>query len=240
MMAELSEREFWLITVYFKHQHGFGGSHDINRIVHEMLGLSCGDAERIIHSLIDKNVLSQSPDKRQVKFTDYGLELYTAMERAQQDWEKQPIIKVSNIERDQILIRAGETFRANRVLREILQEVHSELCIIDAYLGPEIFDLMEAANPHLKARLLASDKAPKLLISTYRAFRNQYPSVELRVTDENKIHDRYILWDGKRALHVGHSLKDLGKKDTQISVVKDPRPQFGLFEDRWVQANGVA
>src|SRR5437867_4105606 len=214
-MAELTEREFWLITVYFKHHGRFGGSHDIHRIVMEMLRLSCGDSERIVHALIDKNVLSLSPDKKQVKFTDYGLEMYTAMERAQKDWEKQPIIKVSNIDRDQILIRAGETFRANRILREILQEVHSELCVIDAYLGPEMFDLIEDTNPHLKARLLASDKSPKALITAYKAFQNQYPTVGLRITDENKIHDRYILWDGARALHLGHSLKDLGKKDTQ-------------------------
>jgi hypothetical protein len=239
-MAELTEREFWLITVYFKHHRGFHGSHRINDIVMEMLQLSCGDSERIIHALIEKNVLNLSPDKWQVKFTDYGLEMYTAMERAQADWEKQPIIKVSNIDRDQILIRAGETFRANRIVREILQEVRSELCLVDAYLGPEIFDLIEDTNPHLKARLLASDKAPKTLITSYKAFQNQYPTVGLRITDENKIHDRYMLWDGTRALHIGHSLMDLGKKDTQISVVKDPRPQFGLFDERWAKANEVA
>jgi hypothetical protein len=238
-MAELTEREFWLIRVYFKHDRGFGGSHRIHDIVLKMMRLLCGDAERIIDSLIQKKVLSLSPDKQHVKFTDYGLELYTAMERAENDWEDQPIIRISNIDRDQILIRAGETFRANRVVREILGQVSSELCVIDAYLGPEFFDLLEDVIPRLNARILTSDKAQNSAISAYKAFRNQYPTVELRVTAENKIHDRYILWDNTRALHLGHSLKDLGKKDTQINVVQDPRPQFALFEDRWKTATVV-
>jgi hypothetical protein len=77
--------------------------------------------------------------------------------------------------------------------------------------------------------LLSSDGASKALTVSFKAFHNQYPSVELRITDEKKIHDRYILLDGSRALHVGHSLKDLGHKDTQINVVKDPHPVFRLF-----------
>ena len=238
MMAELTERELWFITVY-KNHHGFSGSHSISDISREMLDLTVVDSEQIIHSLIAKNVLSLSPNKRRVKFTDYGVEIYTAIERAQRDWAKQPIIRISNIDRDQILIHAGETFRANRVLREIIQKVRLELCVIDPYLGPEIFDLIEDINPNLRARLLSSDRASKALTVSFKAFRNQYPTIELRITDENKIHDRYILLDGSRAFHVGHSLKDLGQRDTQINVVKDPRPQFQLFEARWKEAKEV-
>ena len=239
-MADLTEKEFWLITVYFKNDRGFGGSHSLTDIHRHMQLLSCGDSEQLIRSLIAKKVLDLSPDKRQVKFTDYGLEMYTAMERAQKDWEKQPIVRISKLDRDQILIRAGETFDANRVLREILEGVRSELCVTDPYFGPEIFDLIKDINPNLKARLLSSDKAPKAMTISFKAFRKQYPSVELRITDEKKIHDRYILLDGSQAFHVGHSLKDLGRKDTQINVVKDPHPVFRLFQERWEKAIEVA
>ena len=44
--------------------------------------------------LIERRFLNLSPDKQQVKLADYGIELYEAMERAQEDWEKQPIIKI--------------------------------------------------------------------------------------------------------------------------------------------------
>jgi hypothetical protein len=237
-MADLTATEIWFIKVYFKDHAGFSGSHLIPEIRTHMQHLVTG-SYRILCSLIVKRVLDLSPDKTQVKFTDYGLELYKAVERAQGDWEKQPIIKISNLDRDQILIRSGETFRANRVPREILQQVHTEFYVIDPYLGPGIFDLIEDINPKLKARLLSSDRAPKTLTTSFRAFRDQYPTADLRITDENKIHDRYILWDDSKALHVGHSLKDLGQTDTQINVVKDARPQFQLFQERWKEAREV-
>src|SRR5262245_52896149 len=186
-----------------------------------------GDPLPTLHTLIKKKVLN-------LKFTDYGIELYKAMEREQEDWEKQSIIKISNLDREEILIRAGETFRANRVLREILQKVRLELHVIDPYLGPDIFDLIEDINPRLKARLLSSVRAPKTLTPAFKKFRNQYPTtVELRMTDEEKIHDRYILCDDNKAFHIGHSLKDLGQKDTHINVIQDPRPLFQLFQERW-------
>lgn len=61
--------------------------------------------------------------------------------------------------------------------------MHSELRIIDGYLGPEIFDLIEDTDPTLEARLLASDETPKLLALHMKRCKNNYDlSVELRVT----------------------------------------------------------
>jgi hypothetical protein len=172
-MAELTEEEFWLITVYFKNHRGFAGSHRIPDITLYMMRLSCYDAEQIINSLVTKKVLSVSPDKQMVKFTDYGVELYTSMVSAQTKWENQPIIRISNVDRDQLLIRAGETFLANRVLRDILGQVQSELCIIDAFLGADIFDLIEDINPRIKARIITSTRSTKATLSAYKAFKNQ-------------------------------------------------------------------
>src|SRR5215475_9201942 len=136
-MAELTPNEIWFIKVCFKNRRGLSGSHRITDIQTDMQYILRGDSLPTLHTLIKKKVLNLSPDERQVKFTDYGIELYKAMEREQEDWEKQSIIKISNLDREEILIRAGETFRANRVLREILQKVRLELHVIDPYLGPD-------------------------------------------------------------------------------------------------------
>src|SRR5215467_4879643 len=108
-MADLTATEIWFIEVYFKNHAGFGGSHLIPEIRTYMQQLVTG-SYRILCSLIVKRILDLSPDKTQVKFMDYGLELYKAVERAQGDWEKQPIITISNLDRDQILIRSGRDF----------------------------------------------------------------------------------------------------------------------------------
>jgi hypothetical protein len=53
------------------------------------------------------------------------------------------------------------------------------------------------------------------------------------------LHDRFILWDRKAGVHLGHSIKDLGKKDTQVNKIADVGKQLQLFEDRWGQATPI-
>jgi len=133
-MSELTQDEFWLIDVYFRNYGGMNGAHQINDIVMRMLRLNCGNARQLVESLIAKKVLSLSPDGFKVKFTDYGLEPYSAVKAEQKAWDQERIIKISTLEKGQILIRAGETFKANRVLREILSQARNELLVLDPYI----------------------------------------------------------------------------------------------------------
>ena len=94
-MAELTRDEFWLINVYFQQYAGINGAHRVHDIIRAMQNLSCGNARQLLDSLIEKQVLSRSPDGNQVKFTDYGLELYCAMDAEQNEWENAPVIKIS-------------------------------------------------------------------------------------------------------------------------------------------------
>lgn len=238
-MSELTQDEFWFIDVYICNYGGMDGGHWINDIVVRMLRLDCRNAKQLVASLISKKVLSLSPDGRKVKFTDFGLELYAAMGADQKAWDKQGVIKTSNQEKGQILIRAGETFKANRVLRDILRQARNELLVLDPYIGPQVFDLIEDVNPNVRSRLITSDKGPSATITTYRAYKRQYPSVELRVMVYASIHDRFILWDGAMGIHLGHSLKDLGQKDTQLNRIESPIENFKLFEQRWSEANTI-
>lgn len=235
-MAELSQDEFWLIQVYFHHQVGLGGSHDISDVNFEMMRLQFFRARDVIGSLVDKNVLSLSPDGNKVKFTDYGIELFRSMLCAQKDWDAQPIVKVSNLDRGQILIRAGETFKGNRVLREIFALARRELCIIDPYVGTELFDILNEFAAGLSIRIITVDKLQPPVLICYRAFRQQFGHTEMRVILPKTPHDRFILIDGAKGFHVGHSLKDLGKKDTQLDPLLNPTEQVAFFGQRWLQS----
>jgi hypothetical protein len=126
------------------------------------------------------------------------------------------------------------------VLREIFASPQKVLCILDPYVGPPLFDLLEEVAQHLQIRIVTSDKIKPAAISSYRAFRGQYPHSELRMLSEDKLHDRYILWDDSRGVHLGHSIKDLGEKDTQVTVLKTPGEQYRLFEERWSESKGIA
>ena len=71
--------------------------------------------------------------------------------------------------------------------------------------------------------------------STYLAFHKQRPQTEMRTT-VGDIHDRFIIWDGTQGFHLGHSIKDLGTKDTQLNLIAAPHQHLTLFEQRWKQA----
>jgi len=47
-----------------------------------------------------------------------------------------------------------------------------------------------------------------------------------------------VIIDQSRAFQFGHSLKDLGKKDTHMTKIDDPAPLMKLFETRW-QAGSI-
>lgn len=236
-MAELTDREFWMIEVYVR-KFGFTGSHDLLQLQRFLMHLSVSDGRDLVMSLVEKNILSLSPDQRKVKFTDYGLEVYRRMKSAQQAWEHHPIITVSNLTRSQIQLRAGERFWANRIVREILALARSDLRIIDAYVGPELFDLIEDGGTDREVRIVTSGQVPAAATTAYAAYRLQYKMCDMRIA-VGEIHDRYVLCDLTRAYHVGHSLKDLGKKDTQINLVDDPATVVALFEARWSTAKPV-
>jgi hypothetical protein len=232
-MTELTEDEYWFLLMWSYHL-GIRNPQGITELVFFMLRLSAPSPEPVVEALVAKRVLERSPDRRKVKFTDHGLEVFRATERAQKAWDEQPVARISTADRDQILVKAGETFRANRVLREIFGRPQNSLCVIDPYIGPTFFDLLEDARPRLPTRVITSSNAKPNALVAYHSYRKQYGSIDMRIVD-SAIHDRYILWDGQHALHIGHSLKDLGTKDTQINRVTDAAPLLRMFEERWAQ-----
>jgi hypothetical protein len=192
-VAELSKKEFNFIHAYFENRDLFG-SHRISLIKTLVRRIySSYDVQSIIGSLIEKNIFSLSPDGNSIKFTDYGIELLYSMTKAQEEWDKQKFIKVSNIERDQTLIRSGETFKANRIIREIFSIAKKEICILDAYVGSKLFDLLEDSNKKVMARIVTSDKIKKPHLTAYGDYKKQYPHVEMRLIPYSniKFHDLY-------------------------------------------------
>ena len=111
------------------------------------------------------------------------MELFKSTVKEQKEWDRQPLIKVSHIQHDQILIRSGEKFKANRIIREIFAQAKKELSILDAYFGSKLFELIEDSNVEARVRIVTSDKITKATISTYKDYKTQYPSAEMRVIE---------------------------------------------------------
>jgi hypothetical protein len=129
-------------------------------------------------------------------------------------------IKLHDSQSPRIFLKAGEVFAGNRAARRIFTAAKQSLDIIDPYFGPEAFDLLEVTQQSVKIRLI-SDKAKPPTKQAYNLFNQQYGKrVEFRLCDPKDIHDRFIILDDRSALHVGASIKDLGKSDSLIDAAQ--------------------
>jgi hypothetical protein len=171
------------------------------------------------------------------KFAEY-LSFVAREATATHPWEEAGVKRVTKRQKEQILIPAGQHFTGQRLARAIFAEAKQSLDVLDPYIGPEFFDRIDDAAVHVPLRILTSAKSTNSF-SYYKAFKQAYPLTELRVLQEAKLHDRFILVDKTTGYHVGHSVKDLGKKDTQISPIANVQPHLDLFEQRWAEAEPV-
>jgi hypothetical protein len=146
--------------------------------------------------------------------------------------------KLRDSQAPRLFLRAGEVFAGNRAARSIFTAASQSLDIIDTYFGPQVFDMLEIAQPSVTIRLI-SDKASASTKQAYDLFKQQYGRIEFRTCDLKEIHDRFIIIDGKQALHIGHSIKDLGKSDTLIDAAL-LGPHQNRFEELWLKASPVA
>jgi hypothetical protein len=147
-------------------------------------------------------------------------------------------IKLHDSQRPRIFLRAGEVFAGNRAARRIFTAAKQSLDIIDTYLGPEAFDLLEVTQQSVKIRLI-SDKARPPTKQAYNLFNQQYGKrVEFRLCDPKEIHDRFIILDDRSALHLGASIKDLGKSDSVIDAAQ-LEAHSKRFVELWLKAAPV-
>ena len=109
----------------------------------------------------------------------------------------------------------GQLYDAYTLIQQIFESASSEIIIIDNYVDRSILDrlVVKKSNVQVKIYTLANTR---LLINDINIFNSQYGGLNLKYT--NNVHDRYIIIDQMKIYHLGHSIKDLGKKIISISV----------------------
>jgi hypothetical protein len=137
-----------------------------------------------------------------------------------------------------LFLKKGEIFGGNRALRAIFESATKSIDIIDTYLGPKVFDLLEVSNGSVQIRLISDKKVDNPTKQAFQDFKQQYGRIEFRRCDLKDIHARYIILDGRTVLHIGHSLKDLGQSDSSIETASSDVLQ--RFEDLWLNAKIVS
>ena len=147
--------------------------------------------------------------------------------------------KMHDNQAPRLFLKAGEVFAGNRAARAIFTAAKQSLDIIDNFLSPQVFDMLEVSPASVRIRLISnSDKVNEPTRLAYTKFNQQFKNrAEFRLCDPDtdKLHDRFIIVDGLRALHMGGSIKDLGKRDSLIDSA-ELEPHKKRFDELWLKA----
>lgn len=130
--------------------------------------------------------------------------------------------RVSNIEKEykpkefknSQLFFDGEIYDAYTLIQSLFESSNKEIIIIDNYVERTILDRLVVKKDNVQVIIYASINST-LLGRDIDTFNNQYGGLDVRYT--TNVHDRYIIIDQNKLYHLGHSIKDLGKKIFSIS-----------------------
>lgn len=130
--------------------------------------------------------------------------------------------RVSNIEKEYKpkefkntqLFFDGEFYDAYTLIQSLFESANKEIVIIDNYIDRTILDRLVVKNCNVQVIIYTSINL-RLLSRDIDAFNKQYGSLDVKYT--TNVHDRYIIIDQSKLYHLGHSIKDLGKKIFSIS-----------------------
>ena len=109
----------------------------------------------------------------------------------------------------------GEFFEARVLLEKIVKTATKRVIIVDAYVDAATFDMLDVRAKGVTADIY-SDSEYKSLRDAHNASKDKQPINTHKWTHAS--HDRWLIVDD-RLYHCGHSLKDMGKKLSAITLM---------------------
>jgi hypothetical protein len=114
---------------------------------------------------------------------------------------------------------AGQYYDAIVYFREIINQSHSEIIIIDGYISDKILDMLTSKRENVVVKILTKQVSPSLQVYAER-FKQQYSGLGIKTS--SKFHDRFVIIDDADFYHFGHSIKDLGNRGFMFSKIEEP------------------
>ena len=102
----------------------------------------------------------------------------------------------------------GQIFDAYAFVAKLIRKAKKRIVVIDSYVDDSVLVQLSKRNPGVTVDIY-DGKISQQLRQDVARHNAQYPGVTLHAY--NKAHDRFLIID-EEVYHIGHSLKDLGKK----------------------------
>jgi hypothetical protein len=141
----------------------------------------------------------------------------------------------------------GKKYSTKRILsRDILGKLEGKLRIVDPYCSQRTLDILkdikEKPTEFLTRIENINEKERSRFLRDLQDFKSECPTIEIRNYPHTDIHDRYIISEDLLVI-LGHSLKDMGSKESFIIVLNKESNKNILealvenFNRRWKQAS---
>ncbi|MBQ2892395.1 MAG: ORF6N domain-containing protein, partial [Bacilli bacterium] len=108
----------------------------------------------------------------------------------------------------------GEFYDSYTLIQSIFESANNEIIIIDNYTDRTVIDRLIVKKENVRVIIYTNQQTNKIRESDLIMFNKQYGLLE--IINTNKVHDRYIIIDKTKLYHLGHSIKDIGKKISTI------------------------
>ena len=119
---------------------------------------------------------------------------------------------------EDLMVLDGEMFDALVVVTRIIETAQESIIAIDPYVDIRTLNAFKSKRKDIPLRIVTSQKANLSKIDL-EIFSEKYGDVFVE-TDET-YHDRYLIIDGELFYHIGGSVNYLGKRLSQITLIKD-------------------
>ena len=134
--------------------------------------------------------------------------------------------KTQKVELNKIFYN-GEFYDSYTLIQSIFESANNEIIIIDNYIDRTVIDRLVVKKENVRIIIYTNQQTNKITESDLIMFNKQYGLLE--IINTNKVHDRYIIIDKDKLYHLGHSIKDIGKKISTLCILDSSLINYLLF-----------
>lgn len=118
-----------------------------------------------------------------------------------------------------VIFSENQVFDALVFINQLTELAKTQVVLIDPYLNAYTINAFKGINENVRLKIITSKANNHLSQKDIEKFAEQYGPLSVQ-TDE-RYHDRYLIIDNKLFYHLGSSINYLGKRFSQITLIKD-------------------
>ena len=119
---------------------------------------------------------------------------------------------------EDVIISDEEMFDALVLITKMIETAYSSIILMDPYVDATSLSFFKRKNEETSLTIITSSRA-NVGRRELASFSNSYGNVQIKIDD--KCHDRYLILDNELFYHLGCSINYIGKRLSQITLIKD-------------------